>query len=83
MESEDFLLRAHTKGHRRLCRRVIFNKHQKGLGIDNSESFLAQACKGVPSFQKAQPFGTKPRALRLEAVHITREHGCLADVIQL
>lgn len=42
MESEDFLLRAHTKGHGRLCRRVIFNKHQKGLGIDNSESFLAQ-----------------------------------------
>lgn len=41
-ESEDFLLRAHTKGHRRLCRRVIFNKHQKGPGIDNSESFLVQ-----------------------------------------
>lgn len=40
--SEDFLLRAHTKGHRRLCRRVIFNKHQKGPGIDNSESFLVQ-----------------------------------------
>lgn len=42
VESEYFLLRAHTKGHRRLCRRVIFNKHQKGLGIDNSESFLVQ-----------------------------------------
>ncbi len=28
-EDEDFLLRAHTKGHRRLCRRVIFNKHKK------------------------------------------------------
>lgn len=38
--SEDFLLRAHTKGHRRLLR-VIFNKHQKGPGID-SESFLVQ-----------------------------------------
>lgn len=42
VKSEDFLLRAHTKGHRRLCRRVIFNKHQKGPGIDNSESFLVQ-----------------------------------------
>lgn len=42
VESEYFLLRAHTKGHRRLCRRVIFNKHQKGPGIDNSESFWVQ-----------------------------------------
>lgn len=42
MESEDFLLRAHTKGHRRLCRRVIFNEHPKGPGIDNSESFWVQ-----------------------------------------
>lgn len=41
VESEDFLLRTHTKGHRRLLR-VIFNKHQKGPGIDNSESFLVQ-----------------------------------------
>ena len=41
VESEDFLLRAHTKGHRRLLR-VIFNKHQKGPGIDNSESFWVQ-----------------------------------------
>ena len=24
------------------CRRVIFNKHQKGPGIDNSESFWVQ-----------------------------------------
>lgn len=42
VKSEDFLLRAHTKGHRRLYRHVIFNKHQKGPGIDNSESFLVQ-----------------------------------------
>lgn len=37
----------------------------------------------VPRSKGHSPLERSPRALRLESVHITREHGCLADVVQL
>ena len=127
MESEDFLLRTHTKDTggsaarvpplprlsapvspsdrtareiERLrrdkngpLRRVIFNKHEntpktgkfsgyfRAIGVPALPAKRARTA--TPSLvQRAQPFGAKPRALRLEAIHITREHRSLADVVQ-